>query len=142
VDIQAAVTGKRADVIQPDVCRVGGIWEMRKIAVLSEQHDVSLAPKGRCGPVALAASLHVAFAASGVLLQETSAGMSRNGGVVPADYVRHGGFFAMNDGAFEANGCPGLGIEVDEEKVRELHEQRRWWTNPVWRDDLEAAVGW
>ena len=142
VDFHAAVTAKRADVIQPDLRRIGGIWEMRKIAVMAEQHDVALAPTGQGGPVALASSLHVGFAASGVLLQETADGMSRNAGVTPADYLRSGGTFAMSGGSFEPNGRPGLGIEVDEEMVRELHEEKRWGANPVWRDDLEAAVGW
>jgi galactonate dehydratase len=141
-DLHEVVTAKQADVIQPDLCCIGGAWEMVKLAELAERSDVVLAPAGSRGPIALAASLQVGFAVSGVLLQESSVGLHRNAGVAPADYLCPGGDFMMREGAFEPNRRPGLGIVVNEELVRELHEKAGWWANPVWRDDLDAAVGW
>ena len=37
------------DIIQPDVCVVGGLLEMRKIAALAEAHNVSVAPHNPMG---------------------------------------------------------------------------------------------
>jgi galactonate dehydratase len=49
-------------VVQPDVSHAGGISEVRRIAALAEAHDVTLAPHCPLGPIALAASLQLAFA--------------------------------------------------------------------------------
>jgi galactonate dehydratase len=43
-----------ADIIQPDVCLTGGLWEMKKIAVLAEANYISVAPHNPCGPIATA----------------------------------------------------------------------------------------
>lgn len=53
---------KGADWIQPDICVVGGISEMRKIAVLAEAHFVSMAPHNPMGPLATAVNVHFAAA--------------------------------------------------------------------------------
>src|SRR5690606_35840000 len=46
--------GRGADIIQPDICVVGGLSEMRRIAALAEAHDVSIAPHNPMGPLATA----------------------------------------------------------------------------------------
>lgn len=51
-----------ADIIQPDICVVGGLLEMRKIAALAEAHYVTVAPHNPMGPLATAVNLH--FSAS------------------------------------------------------------------------------
>ncbi|MEM7133118.1 MAG: galactonate dehydratase [Chloroflexota bacterium] len=50
------------DIIQPDICVTGGLWEMKKIAAMAEAHYVSVAPHNPCGPIATAVNVH--FAAS------------------------------------------------------------------------------
>ena len=47
-----------ADIIQPDICVVGGLMEMRKIAALAEAHYVTVAPHNPMGPLATAVNLH------------------------------------------------------------------------------------
>jgi len=42
------------DIIQPDVCLMGGLWEMKQIAVLAEANYISVAPHNPCGPIATA----------------------------------------------------------------------------------------
>jgi galactonate dehydratase len=49
---------KGADIIQPDVCLVGGLWEMKKIAAMAEAEYVTVAPHNPLGPVATAANMH------------------------------------------------------------------------------------
>ncbi len=51
-----------ADIVQPDVCVVGGLIEMRRIAALAEAHFVSVAPHNPMGPLATAVNLHLAAA--------------------------------------------------------------------------------
>jgi galactonate dehydratase len=58
----ALLTAQGADIVQPDMCVVGGLSQMRKIAVLAEAHYVSVAPHNPMGPLATAANLHCAAA--------------------------------------------------------------------------------
>lgn len=46
------------DIIQPDICVVGGLLEMRKIAAIAEAHYVTVAPHNPMGPLATAVNLH------------------------------------------------------------------------------------
>ncbi|MBM3957078.1 MAG: mandelate racemase/muconate lactonizing enzyme family protein, partial [Gemmatimonadetes bacterium] len=41
-----------ADILQPDVCIVGGMSEMRKLAANAEAHDLVVAPHNPMGPLA------------------------------------------------------------------------------------------
>ena len=50
------------DIIQPDVCVVGGLLEMRRIAALAEAHYVTVAPHNPMGPLATAVNVHFAAA--------------------------------------------------------------------------------
>ncbi len=51
-----------ADIIQPDICVVGGLLEMRKIAAIAEAHYVTVAPHNPMGPLATAVNLHFSAA--------------------------------------------------------------------------------
>ncbi|CAN5361572.1 galactarate dehydratase [soil metagenome] len=51
-----------ADIIQPDICVVGGMLEMRKIAAIAEAHYVSVAPHNPMGPLATAINVHFSAA--------------------------------------------------------------------------------
>jgi galactonate dehydratase len=46
------------DIVQPDICVVGGITEMRRIAALAEAHFVTVAPHNPMGPLATAINVH------------------------------------------------------------------------------------
>lgn len=46
------------DIIQPDICVVGGLLEMRKIAAIAEAYYVTVAPHNPMGPLATAVNLH------------------------------------------------------------------------------------
>jgi galactonate dehydratase len=53
---------KGADIIQPDICVVGGLLEMRKIAAIAEAHYVTVAPHNPMGPLATAVNVHFSAA--------------------------------------------------------------------------------
>ena len=74
-------------VVQPDLSHAGGISEVRRIAALAETYGASLAPHCPLGPIALAASLQVAFATPNFLIQEQSLGIHYNAGTDLLDYL-------------------------------------------------------
>jgi galactonate dehydratase len=120
-------------VVQPDVSHAGGISEVRRIAALAETHDVSLAPHCPLGPIALAASLQLAFATPNFLIEEQSIGIHYNGEHQLLDYLVNPDVFRFVDGYASLPSGAGLGIEVDEAAVRRADEIGHRWRNPVWR---------
>jgi galactonate dehydratase len=120
-------------VAQPDVSHAGGISEVRRIAALAEAYDVALAPHCPLGPIALAASLQVAFATPNFLIQEQSVGIHYNGGNELLDYLVDASPFQFVDGHASLPEAPGLGVEIDEQAVRRAAEVGHRWRNPIWR---------
>lgn len=47
-----------ADIIQPDICVVGGVSRMHRIAIIAEAHYVTVAPHNPMGPLATAVNMH------------------------------------------------------------------------------------
>jgi galactonate dehydratase len=129
-------------VVQPDVSHAGGISEVRRIAALAEAHDVSLAPHCPLGPIALAASLQIAFATPNFLIEEQSLGLHYNQGGELLDYLMDPSVFRFTDGYAAPSPGPGLGIEIDEPAVRRAAETGHRWRNPVWRGPDGAFREW
>lgn len=59
-----------ADFVQPDISHCGGISAVKKMAALCEAHYVALAPHNPSGPVANAATLHIAASTQGFRILE------------------------------------------------------------------------
>jgi galactonate dehydratase len=58
LELNRLLAVKGADIIQPDICVVGGISEMRRIAALADANYVTIAPHNPMGPLATAVNLH------------------------------------------------------------------------------------
>ncbi len=130
-------------VAQPDLSHAGGISEVRRIAALAETFDALLAPHCPLGPLALAASLQVAFATPNFLIQEQSIGIHYNAGTAELlDYVLDRSPFAFRDGAIQRWDAPGLGVQIDEDAVREADRRGHRWRPPVWRHDDGSIAEW
>jgi galactonate dehydratase len=129
-------------VVQPDVSHAGGISEVRRIAALAEAHDVSLAPHCPLGPIALAASLQLAFATPNFLIEEQSIGIHYNQGSDLLDYLIDPSVFRFVDGYAVPPSGPGLGIDIDESAVLRAAETGHRWRNPVWRGPDGAFREW
>ncbi|GGD84452.1 galactonate dehydratase [Paenibacillus nasutitermitis] len=130
------------DIIQPDLSHAGGIWETRKIAAMAEAYDVAVAPHCPLGPIALAASLQLDFCTPNAFIQEQSLGIHYNEGSDLLDYLADPGVFEYKDGYVARLDQPGLGIEVNEEKVREMAKIGHNWKNPVWRSADGVIAEW
>jgi galactonate dehydratase len=129
-------------VAQPDVSHAGGISEVRRIAAMAETYDASLAPHCPLGPIALAASLQVAFATPNLLIQEQSIGIHYHEGNELLDYLVDPAPLHSGNGYTALPPGPGLGIEIDEHAVERAAEIGHRWRNPVWRDDDGALREW
>ncbi|MEV1328144.1 galactonate dehydratase [Micromonospora costi] len=129
-------------VVQPDLSHAGGISEVRRIAALAETYGALLAPHCPLGPIALAASLQVAFATPNFLIQEQSVGIHYNEGSELLDYVLDPEPFRFVDGHVRRFEGPGLGITVDEAAVRRAAQSPHAWRNPVWRHPDGSFAEW
>jgi len=141
-DFKQVLASGAVDIIQPDLSHAGGIWETRKIAAMAEAYDVAVAPHCPLGPIALAASLQLDFCTPNAFIQEQSLGIHYNQGSDLLDYLTDPAVFAYEDGYVRRPTAPGLGIEVNEEKVREMAAVGHRWRNPIWRNADGSLSEW
>lgn len=103
---------KRAfDIIQPDVTKVGGISEERRIAWMAEDYGVKFIPHGWNTAVGLAADLQLAAAISQTDYVEYLTGSPF------IDDITVGGWKLDADGMLSIPQKPGLGIQLDPDQV-------------------------
>lgn len=121
------------DIIQPDLSHAGGISEVKKIASMSEAYDIALAPHCPLGPISLASALQIDFSCPNAFIQESSLGIHYNKGYDLLDYVSNKDDFAVNNGHINILTKPGLGVVIDEEKLKQGAKIGYTWTNPIWR---------
>ena len=130
------------DIIQPDVALCGGILETRKIAAMAEAYDMAVAPHAPSGPVALAATLQVDSCTPNVFIQEQSLGIHYNKGFDLLDFVKNKEVFQYKDGYVDLPSKPGLGLEMDEDKIKEIAQEGLIWTNPQWKNYDGTIAEW
>lgn len=132
------------DIIQPDICVVGGITEMLQINALAQAHMVSIAPHNPMGPLATAINLH--FCASQpnfrILEYRLPAGPGYAFGTdstVTAEIHSAGAWYVQDpympkDGYLELRpDRPGWGVEMDEKLLGTeayVHWERKVPTRP------------
>jgi len=129
------------DLIQPDLSHAGGITEVKKIAAMAEAYDVAMAPHCPLGPIALASCLQIDFCSPNALVQEQSLDIHYNEESDVLDYLADPSVFDYEDGFVDILGGPGLGIDIDEEHVREQAGDVDW-HNPVWRHTDGSVAEW
>jgi D-galactarolactone cycloisomerase len=99
------------DIVQPDVTKVGGISEERRIAWMAEDNGIRFVPHGWNTALGLAADLHLASAIQNTTMVEYISGSPFVDDIVTAPWKLDGaGMLAVPDG-------PGLGISIDLDAV-------------------------
>jgi len=141
-DFKQILTAGYVDILQPDLSHAGGITECRKIATMAEAFDVALAPHCPLGPIALAACLQVDAVSHNAFIQEQSLGIHYNSDNDLLDYVTNREAFAYAEGFVAIPNGPGLGVEIDEDYVRERAKIGHRWRNPVWRHADGSVAEW
>jgi galactonate dehydratase len=98
-----------ATILQPDMCHAGGIMEARLIAGMAEAYYAAIAPHNPLGPISLASGLQLAASIPNFMCQEqVSLGVG---------YIKEP--FKVENGHVRISTKPGLGIELDEEAIKE-----------------------
>ena len=136
------ITKGYVDIIQPDLSHAGGILETKKIAAMAEAFDIAVAPHCPLGPIALAACLQLDFCTPNAFIQEQSLGIHYNQGSDVLDYLVDKGNFEYEKGYVKLLKKPGLGIEINEEYVREMDKVGHDWKNPIWRLEDGSLSEW
>ncbi len=95
------------DIVQPDVTKVGGISEERRIGWLAQENGVRFIPHGWNTAVGLAADLHLASAFPDADLVEYIAGSPY------VDEITVNRWRLDDDGMLPIPAAPGLGIDLD-----------------------------
>lgn len=99
------------DIVQPDVTKVGGLSEERRIAWTAQDNDVAFVPHGWNTALGLAADLQLAAALPNTNLVEYLTGSSYIDGIVAAPWrLADDGMLTIPDG-------PGLGVALDLDAV-------------------------
>lgn len=133
-DVRPFLEAGCVDILQPDICHVGGISEMKRIAAMCETYDVALAPHCPLGPIALAANIQVDACSANFAIQEMSLGIHYNtagGGQQDlTSYTHNPEVWNVADGYIDLLKGPGIGIEVDEAQVRRLSQGTKPWISP------------
>ncbi|MGO2092781.1 galactonate dehydratase [Microbacterium gubbeenense] len=141
-DFKTVLESGAVDIIQPDPSHSGGITETRKIAAMAEAYDVALALHCPLGPIALATCLQIDAGAYNAFIQEQSLGIHYNESNDILDYLVDPSVFAYKDGFVDIPNSPGLGIEINEDYVRERAEVGHRWRNPIWRHADGSVAEW
>jgi D-galactarolactone cycloisomerase len=103
---------RAVDYIQPDVTKVGGLTEERRIALYAEEHSILFVPHGWNTAVGLAADLQLVAATPNARWVEY---------ITPAPYIED---LCETPPRLDANGClgipdgPGLGMRWSSEGIR------------------------
>jgi len=117
---------RAADIIMPDLQKVGGLLEGRKIADMAHTYYVPVAPHAVTSPIGMMATAHVCAAIPNFLVQEwhwiDSPELWRNwvkeGEIIEKGYIR------MPERA-------GLGVEMNEDGARKAQVPGTPWFEPA-----------
>ena len=102
-----------ADIINPDICNVGGILEMKEISAMAEPHFVAVSPHGNGTTIGLGATLQLVAGIPNFVIAEYFVDMEpRARDICVAPLEVENGYITMPQ-------TPGLGVELDEEALKE-----------------------
>ncbi|MFD8387069.1 mandelate racemase/muconate lactonizing enzyme family protein [Streptomyces sp. NPDC059679] len=105
----ALLSAGGADIVQPDICVVGGLTQMVKIATIADAHYVPVAPHNPLGPLATAANVHFAAATTNFGILEYK---SDDVSWCPDPYLPVDGHLELRPDR------PGWGIEINEAALK------------------------
>jgi len=107
----------KVDIIQPDVVKCAGISEIYKIAVLGSVYNKHFVPHQTQPTIGTAANVHVCAALSDANRPQEYTGQDPRLDALFKEPL------IFEDGYIHVPQKPGLGLELDEKKLRELDHQ-------------------
>ena len=114
------LTHKTYDILQPDTRICGGIWMARKISVLAESFGVPCIQHGT-GSLALAGYIQAGCAMNNCEWQEIIGGpnLPEEQWSPALQLVRTPYVFRIENGFVHLSGLPGLGLDLNEDAIKE-----------------------
>jgi L-alanine-DL-glutamate epimerase-like enolase superfamily enzyme len=112
-DFKDLICRSKLDVVQPDICRVGGISEMKKIAAMAHAWNKLCIPHGWGTAANIVATLHVVASIPNAEFVEYVS--------YPDNPVINNLFkepLEFEDGYVRVPEGPGLGVELDQETIK------------------------
>jgi galactonate dehydratase len=117
-----------ADILQPDVCLMGGLWEMKKVAAMAEAEYVTVAPHNPCGPVATAVNVHFCLSTHNFAILEYRPDDTPERRALVREPV------VLRDGYLLPPTQPGLGVSLNLDACTE-RVYTSWHRRFLWRAD-------
>ncbi|WP_415380137.1 galactonate dehydratase [Halosimplex sp. TS25] len=124
------------DIVQPDISHAGGITEITNIASMAETYGAKLMMSCSVGPIAYAASTQLSHHVTNAVHQPAVAERYIDAYVDNVDDLR------SENGRVSLSEKPGLGIEVNEQGIREHAGQGSDWRTPIRRYNDGSIVEW
>jgi L-alanine-DL-glutamate epimerase-like enolase superfamily enzyme len=123
------------DIAQPDVCKVGGLSEIRRIAWMAQQVGIELVPHGWNTAIGVATDVQFVATLPGRSFVEFNVGNTL------IEQLAYPGFRLDEDGCLEVPSTPGLGIEIDRERLKSFEESDSFKSVWTWdeRKEFEAV---
>ena len=110
---------RAADILNPDVCNVGGILELKEIAAMAEPHFVAVSPHNyNSTTVGLAATIQASATMPNFLITEYFVNLEEFGREVSIEP------FEMMDGYIDVPSTPGIGIDLDPDALARFPYQQ------------------
>ncbi len=111
--LRQMITTQAVDIVQPDIPKVGGLLEAKKIADLADIYYLPFAAHNVCSPVGTVAACHTCASMRNFMILEFHAQDVPwwDDLVVGEGPVIHDGYITLPD-------APGLGVELNEEVAR------------------------
>lgn len=103
------IDARAVDVLQPDVCHVGGLLEMKRASALADVAGIPIAPHNPYGPICNAATMHFAASCHNFLVLESF--------IIDVPWRRDISTedFKFEDGCYVVPDKPGLGVDLCED---------------------------
>jgi galactonate dehydratase len=112
-DFARVLEKRAADILNPDICAVGGITAMMDIAAMAQPHAVAMAPHNNNSTLAgLAATLHVCAVIPNFMIAECFINRLDACDGISDSSIR------VEAGWAELPTVPGLGIDIDVRRLR------------------------
>ena len=119
--------------VRPDVALAGGISHCKKIAAIAESYHCAVVTHNFLGPLGTAASVHLDASIPNFITQEYSKkDEGEHNAVYKCSHKREGGYILLPE-------APGLGVELDDDKIADTPFTPNTNTSTLLRNDGSVA---
>ena len=112
-EFRELLVGGGHQYVRPDVGLAGGLTHVKKIAAIAESFHSAVVTHNFLGPVLTTAAVHLDVSIPNFVVQEYSKVDEERAAAFPGTLPRQGGYLPVPE-------APGLGVKIDDAKLKEL----------------------